>query len=179
MSVGGLLVIAGFIVWMTSRGDTVVSSQPTVTVMTPATATAVAAASTTSSFPLPSTTTSTQATSTTLDSTTKIEAFVIEFAEAIDLGDSNFLISTLHPAVLAVHGETSCSAFIDAEILLLMGYQLTGPLGGPSTQTVADFSIEVFSGPVAFTFQGQSFEATASFAVDDGQVRWFAECRLD
>ena len=35
---------------------------------------------------------------------TKIEAFVIEFAEAIDRGDSNFLISTLHPAVLAVDG---------------------------------------------------------------------------
>ena len=176
MSVGGLLVFAGLVGWMTSGGDTVVASQTTTTVLTSTTSTAVTAASPTSSKP--STTTSTQATSTTLNPTTTIEAFVVEFAEAIDRGDTTLLISTLHPAVLAVHGETACLTFIEAEILLLGGYQLSGPLSGPSTQTVADFSIEVFSGPVAFTFQGQAFEATASFAIDDGQVRWFAECRV-
>jgi len=176
MSVGGLLVLAGLIAWTTSGGDTVVAGQTTTTFVTPATTAAVTAVSTSSS--VPSTTTSTQATSTTLNPTTTIEAFVVEFAEAIDRGDTTLLISTLHPAVLAIHGETACLTFIEAEILLLGGYQLTGPLSGPSTQTFADFSIEVFSGPVAFTFQGQAFEATASFAMDDGQVRWFAECRV-
>ena len=74
ISVGGLLVLAGLIAWMTSGGDTVVASQTTTTIATPATTAAVAAVSTTSS-PLPSTTTSTQATSTTLDPMTEIKAF--------------------------------------------------------------------------------------------------------
>ena len=36
---------------------------------------------------------------------------------------------------------------------------------------------EVFTVPVAFEFQGQTFEATATFAAVDGRMHWFTECR--
>lgn len=185
MAFGGALVLVGAIGWIASgngtSNETVAPTQTT----SPGTLAPVEAADTptpsvteTGDTPTtPPTTTSTEATTTTIDVNVAIATFVVEFSQAINSGDTDFLNSTLHPAVLEIHGELTCNAFIEAEILLLQDYQLVGSLAGPPTQTFGTSSVEVFTGMVTFTLQGQEFEATASFALEDGQVRWFAECR--
>ena len=172
---GAFLVVVGFVGWLTSGGEAVTADQTTTSIATSTVPVAQTAPVTTRRE---STTSSAAgATTTTLDMTTTIKMFVIEFAEAITRGDTEFLAATLHPAVVAVHGEPACTSFIEAEILLLESYRLTGDVDGPKGQTVDTAFIEVFTGPVAFTFQGEDFEATAAFANEEGQVRWFAECR--
>ncbi len=123
------------------------------------------------------TTTSEATTTTTPDVTAEIEAFVEEFVAAIERQDVDSLMANLHPAVIELFDEDVCRTFIEDEILLLGDYRLTGEIDGPNSQTIGSFTVDMFTGPVAFTFQGQDFESDASFAIEETGVTWFAECR--
>ncbi len=78
------------------------------------------------------TTTKAATTTTTLDATAEIEAFVEEFAAAIEREDVDSLLATLHRAVLETFDEEVCQTFIENEILLLGDYRLTGDLADSS-----------------------------------------------
>ena len=177
MVFGGILAVAGLAEWVTA-GMSAVTADPTTTLAEGASTTATADAKPSTTKPA-STTSTLGPTTTTIDPVTAIEAFVVEFADAIDRGDADFLFTTLHPAVLVIFDEGLCVDFIEAEILLLQNYRLTDQVTGPTTQSVATFSVDMFMGPVAFVLQGQDFEVSASFALEDNQVRWFTECRPD
>ena len=45
------------------------------------------------------------------------------------------------------------------------------------TVELGDVTVDVYTAPVTFTFQGQQFEATGDFALVDGVVHWFTTCR--
>ena len=61
-------------------------------------------------------------------------------------------------------------------LLLLQDYQLTGELTGPTPTTIGGVALDQYSGPIAFTFQGQDFEAQATFAHEEDGPKWFGEC---
>ena len=112
------------------------------------------------------------------DADETVEEFFPEYLAAIEGGDIEFLFDRLHPVVLAQPSADLCRAFIEREILALVNYRITGDITGPVSQTIAGTTVsEVFSAPVAFVFQGQSFDGTATFAAVDRQMRWFTECR--
>lgn len=142
------------------------------------TTTSTSIATTSTTLVAGTTTTSVPATTTTtLDAAAEIEAFVEEFSAAIERRDIDFLLGTLHPAVIELFSEELCRTFIEDEILLLGDYRLTGEIDGPTRQTIGSFTINMYAGPVAFTFQGQDFEGDAAFAIEENGVTWFSECR--
>jgi hypothetical protein len=103
--------------------------------------------------------------------------FVVAFAAAIDAGDTDYLVARLHPVVVDLYGEEACRAFIAAEILALEGYHLVGPPQGPQVGSVGEYEVpDYYTATAAFGYQGGSFETPASFALVDGEVRWFTEC---
>lgn len=107
-----------------------------------------------------------------------IEGFLDAFVEAIDEGDASFLTETLHTLVPNQFGVEVCEGFIEREILALSDYRTTGSVVGPEQRTVLGTSVtEFYEVPVSFVFQGQTFESLATFAVVDGRVMWFTECR--
>lgn len=140
-------------------------------------------------------TTSTTAPSTTTTSTTAppttttvaplgpadAEAFIGEFAAAIAARDVDFLMDRLHTVVLGTSDPEVCRGFIEREILALVDYRVAGPVTeGARTYTVDGESVVVdplFEVPVLFTFQGQEFEGVAGLAEEDGEMRWFTQCR--
>ena len=79
-----------------------------------------------------------------------VEAFVPEFADAIDRGDIDFLYETLHPVVTELFDEELCRSYVEAEILPLtrelgIGFVPYAPLGrGFLTATIG--SPEVLEG---------------------------------
>ena len=79
-------------------------------------------------------------------------------------------------------GPDLCRTWIEAEILLLRDYQLTGPIAGPMDQSfttpAGTGTIEnAFSAPASFTFQGQQFDSLAGFALVGTQMHWLGQCR--
>ena len=117
----------------------------------------------------------------TIDLEAKVEAFVAEFAAAATSDDSDFLLARLHPLVVELSDEETCSAFVSREIAALEQYRATGP----AQQTVFEFVINdqavtvdpAFEIPVAFTFSGQEFTDNAQIAPVDGVMHYFATCR--
>ncbi len=105
--------------------------------------------------------------------------FVEEFAGAIARGDDGFLFDRLHPVVLELYTVEACRAAIDEQILAMEDYRVRGP-GWVETQTftvgAGRVDYEVVQLPVSFVFQGQPFDAEASFAAVDGEMRWFTRC---
>ena len=130
---------------------------------------------TTTTAPAPSTTVE-PTTTTTINPAALIEAFVIEFAAATAADDTGFLFESLHPAVFELHDRSVCSAFVEDEIILLDDYRLIGLVEGPETRTFGQMTIEVYTAPIAFNFQGAAFEAQAGFALSEGEVGWLTEC---
>jgi hypothetical protein len=139
--------------------------------------------STTSTTPAPSTSTTEAAatttttlatTTTTVDPATLVEAFVVDFAAAIEAEDVEYLFATLSPDVVDLFGADLCRSFIEDEILLLEDYRLSGDV--TRITDTGSGPVDQFEAPVTFTFQGSEFESNAMFALDDG-VRWFGECR--
>ena len=185
-SAGLLLVVLGVVVGvigligMLTSGDGAdgeALSTTTTAVQNIETTTTTSVATTSTTQAGNTTTTSEATTTTTLDATIEIEVFVGEFSAAIERQDVDFLLATLHPAVIEVFNEEFCRTFIEDEILLLGNYRLNGPIQGPSPQTIGSFTVDMYTGPVAFTFQGQDFESDASFAIEGKVVTWFTECR--
>ena len=116
-------------------------------------------------------------TTTTAAADQTVEEFFPDYVAAIESGDVDFLFDRLHPAVVEQFDPELCRAFIEREILALGNYQVTGDVTGPAPQDIGGATYEVYSAPVSFDFQGESFEGTASFAVVDGEIRWFTTCR--
>ncbi len=178
--VGGVVAAIGLIGMFTSDDGASIEALSTTTTATQniETTTTTSVATTSSAQAARTTTTGVPATTTTtLDTAVAIETFVEEFSDAIERQDVDSLITALHPAVLEAFNEALCRAFIEDEILLLGDYRLTGPIQGPTPQTIGSFTVDMYTGPVAFTFQGQDFEPDASFAIEGNGVTWFTECR--
>lgn len=178
MMIGGAgIALAGVVGWATSgSGDpesaamtTTTSPASTLTQSTPSTSAATTTTATTSTT-TPSTTT------TTVDAAPAIESFVDRFTDAITRVDTELLLQTLHPAVIALFDEGTCRQFISEEILQLEQYRLIGEVEGPTRQVVADMTVDMYRAPVAFAFQGQEFTSEAAFAFEDGEPRWFTQC---
>ncbi|MCH8900579.1 MAG: hypothetical protein IH942_08850 [Acidobacteria bacterium] len=146
------------------------------------TTTSPATSPTTTTTTSPTTTTTTSPTTTTIVQPESVEEFVVLFALAIGAGDIEFLLDRLHPAAVGGFGLDLCRNWIEAEILQLGDYQLTGPAEGPRDQsfttpagtgTIAD----AYSAPVSFTFQGQLFDAEGDFALIGTEMYWLGQCR--
>ena len=185
MVLGGIAVAVA-IVGMVAGGDApaepvAASTSTSTSTITPETtaSTTTTAATTAPTMTIPDGTTAASTTTTAVqpDPIEKIEAFVPEFAGMIAAGDVQGLFDTLHPAVLDAQDADLCRTYIEREILALVDYRLTGAVTGPSPTTFGSTSVDVYTGPVAFTYQGQSFDSTATFALDNGEVRWFTTCR--
>jgi hypothetical protein len=152
----------------------------------PVTTTVAGAAPTTSAS-----VTTTRPTTTTADPTTSstiapglgaVERFVVDYRVALDTDDVAFLFEWLHPAVKDGYGFDLCRDWVAREIATLESYQLTGPLIGPSSATIATnggtFEVDdLYSGPISFVYQGAFFEDQAQFAVQEGSIYWLGICR--
>ena len=174
LALGGVLVLFGLVLLVTAGDGATTADTPTRT-----TSTSRAETSPTTLAPTTTSTTIAEVTTTSraFDAQAEIESFLLDHAAAITSPNVDFLMATLHPAVIKVHGAELCRSFVEREILALVDYRLTGEVTGPESQTVAGSTFDVYSAPVAFTFSGQDFEASAGFAVENGEVRWMAECR--
>lgn len=187
---GTILVIVGIatmalgtIGWVVSSGDdgdvaadtsTTADSSTTSTIVEPTTQLEPAETSTSSS--------STSATTTTTIAlgSTDVEAFITDFAAAIDTGNVDYLLARLHPLVQLGYEQQTCRSFIETEILALGDYSLVGTVEESTlTFTVNGEEVVVepaFQATVSFTYQGQTYESAAHFAPSEGEIRWFAEC---
>lgn len=171
------MALLGMVWWAQSRDENPDAGSPATTI---ANATTTDPTTTTSSTTtLITTTTSTTApttTTTTIDPGPVIESFVDIFTDAIERQDSELLVDKLHPAVINLFGEEACRTFVSEEILQLQQYRLIGEVEGPTSQVVADTTLDMFQAPVAFVFQGQEFTSEAAFAFENGEVTWFTQC---
>lgn len=186
MVLGGVVVVVAIVGMVAGGGapaEPVAAPTSTSTAMT--TTTPATAASTTTTTVASTTiptmtiveTTTTPSTTAPVDPAAAIAAFVPEFANMITAGDAQGLFDTLHPAVLETQDANLCKSFIEREILALVDYRLTGDVTGPVPTTFGSTTVDVYSGPVSFTYQGQTFDSSATFAMVDGGVRWFTTCR--
>ena len=172
MVVGAILVLAGVGGWVLSAAvEPTTADATSTTAPVPTTTTLPVTTST-----LQATTTAVPTTTTTIDATGEIEAFVEAFVDAIAREDVEFLFATLHPAVISLFDEPACRTFISEDIVQLAEYRLIGEVDGPTLQSIGNTTVEMFTAPVAFTFQGEAFTSEATFAFDGSEVRWFTQC---
>jgi hypothetical protein len=157
------------------------ATSTTATESTSNTAPPATAPSTTATVATATTTTAPPATTTTLAPDAAITAFVGEFAAAIAVGDTDWLLDRLHSAMILGYGEDVCRGFIDAEILELKQYMLTGPVVGPVSKTlttgIGDVTVSgIYTAETSFVFKGSQFDAKADFVLGD-PITWLAICR--
>ena len=182
--VGVALIILGLV---TRGGSAEVEIEAAPTTVASTTAPLPPTTVTTSPIP-PTTATIAPTTTTTVAPTTttvpppSIEEFIDAYAAATESGDEGFLIERLFPGVVDALGVETCRNFVGSEITLISDYRLTGLVSGPFSRSlnVGEVQINVddyYEAPVSFTFQGQSFDATATFVALDGLVYWIGECR--
>jgi hypothetical protein len=183
MAAGGVLAIVGLI-GMLGSGDASTEAGPASSTPPTAATTTTASTTTVTATTMPTVTiiesTTTASTTTTAlqpDPVEVIQTFVPEFAGMIAADDVEGLFDTLHPAALETQDADLCRAFIEREIVALGDYRLTGDVTGPVATTFGSTTVDLYTAPVSFTYQGQSFDSTATFALVDGQVRWFTTCR--
>lgn len=159
-------------------GKGTASTSTTATSAPPATETTTTAIETTTTDSETTTTSDpvTTATAGVFDEAAAVEAFVDEFAAAIEEGDSAFLFERLHPAVKATYEEEVCRAYIDDQLLLIGDYRRVGPVVGPFDSEFGEFPITSYEARVAFEIDDEPMETTAVFSLTEGVVRWFAEC---
>ncbi|MEX0795462.1 MAG: hypothetical protein WD274_02080 [Acidimicrobiia bacterium] len=176
----GIAVVAlGGVWWMLSIGgnDTPLTST-TATSAPPSTGTTTAAIETTTTV-FETTTTAGPGPTTTFgvfDEVAAVEAFIADFAGAIEEADSAFLFERLHPAVKATYEDDVCRAHIDNQVLPLENYRQTGPVVGPFESEFGEFPITSYEAGVAFDIEGEPMETTAEFSLTEGVVRWLVEC---
>lgn len=185
----GTVVVALVVVWLvlsiggngTPLTSTTTTSEPPPTdTSTSALETTTTAFATTTSVLETTTTTTTEPSPTTpggvFDEVGAVEAFVEDFAEAIDAGDSSFLFERLHPAVKATYEDDLCRAYIDDRVLPIDDYLQVGPVTGPFDSEFGEFPITSYEVRVSFEIDGDQTEEQAVFSLTEGVVRWFAEC---
>jgi hypothetical protein len=190
LMVAGVALIVFGLVWRagSSAGSEIVA--PATTGLSPTTepeptteTTARTQQSTTTAPPPPSTTTTANPpTTTTTAPPPSIEDFITAYAAATESANTDFLFQRLLPGIVDVLGADLCRGFVANEITAISDYRLTGAVSGPSARslTVGDVQIDIdayYEAPVSFTFQGQPFDATATFAVVDDLIYWIGECR--
>lgn len=171
-ALGAVLLLVGVIGWVLDGDDAEAavaaepasSSAPTSTVST-------TTSTTTSTTVAPTT----QAPVTTVAGET-VEEFAAAYTAALDAGDLGFLFDRLHPTVVTRFGEQACRDYVASEIALIRDYRVTGPVSGPTPRVFEGESVEVLEAPVTFRFRGEEFQTVGSFAVVDGQIRWFTSC---
>ena len=185
LRVGQGLTALGLVIVLVGIAGNLLSDDggtPTAANTTTSPATSPTTSPTTTTTTSPTTTTTTSPTTTTILQPESVEEFVVLFALAIGAGDIEFLLDRLHPAAVGGFGLDLCRNWIEAEILQLGDYQLTGPAEGPRDQsfttpagtgTIAD----AYSAPVSFTFQGQLFDAEGDFALIGTEMYWLGQCR--
>lgn len=171
MGVGVALIAAGVVGLLADRppvptAATVVATTTTIAITTTSTA--------------PTTTLEATTTTETVDAV-DISAFVERFAVALETGDVGFLVETLHPVVVEAFGDETCETWVRREVMLLSDYRIDGnpeSIGdGQVTAPTGTLAVEdMWSAPVAFTFNGEKFETQSSFAVIGGSVFWLGEC---
>jgi hypothetical protein len=183
--VGVALIILGLVLRGGSTEADVEAAPTTVASMTaPPPSTTVTTVSTpeTTTTVAPTTTTTTMPPTTTTVPPPSIEAFIEEYAAATESGDEGFLFERLLPGVVDVLGADTCRGFVANEITLISDYRLTGMVSGPFSRSLNVGATQIsvddyYEAPVSFTFQGQSFDATATFVAVDGLIYWIGECR--
>lgn len=171
MGVGVALIGTGVVGLLADR-------PPVPTAATVVATTTTIAMTTTSAAP---TTTAAVTTTTETVDAADISAFVERFAAALETGDVGFLVETLHPVVVEAFGAETCETWVRREVMLLSDYRINGnpePIGdGQVAVPTGTLAVEdMWSAPVAFTFNGEKFETQSSFAVIDGSVFWLGEC---
>jgi hypothetical protein len=189
MAIGGLIAIIG-LVWllMGDFNDPVAASAPLTSIVTDTTvATTQAPPQTTTTAPVATTTaapTTTAVPTTTVAPTTTttvpdetVAEFLVAYRVALDADDLEFLVDRLHPVVKDSFGEQLCQDFVAREIAALENYEATAEPGAPVPRSILGTSVQMYEVPIAFDFQGQHFEAVGTFALVDGRVHYFAECR--
>lgn len=184
----GTVAIALVVVWLmlSIGGNGTPPTSTTTTPEPPPTDTTTTALETTTTA-LETTTTALETTTTTelspttsrgvFDEDAAVEAFIEDFAGAIDAGDSDLLFERLHPAVKATYEDDLCRAYIDDRVLDLDDYLQVGPVVGPFDSEFGDFPITAYEVRVSFEVNGEPMEEPALFSLTEGVVRWFAECR--
>lgn len=186
MVIGVLVALVGLIWLLTGEfGDGELAAPTSTTAVAAATTSTTGAPTTTTAAAPPTTaasaTTTTAAPTTTTTTTTvpveTVEEFLASFRQALDADDLEFLFERLHPIAKDAYGEELCRDFIEREIAILENYQATADPGDPRQQSVSGTEVQVYDVPVEFDFQGQHFEAVGTFALVDGRVHFFAECR--
>jgi len=183
MGVGVAMIVAGVLTLGGEDPEPVASPATTTTTAAPETTTTT----TTEAPTTPTTTTSPPATTTTTTTTTtvpppSVEDFIAEYATATESGDADFLFDRLLPQLRDTFGGDLCRAWVEREILAISDYQLTGEVTGPTSRTLTVAETEIptddyYEGPVAFTFQGEPFDTTAQWVIQDGRVYWIGVCR--
>lgn len=136
---------------------------------------------TTTSQQVTTTTTAPPTTTTTLAPEAAITAFIGDFAAAIAGEDTDWLLDHLNSAMILGYGEDLCRNFINAEILELTQYTVTGSVVGPVSKTlttgVGDVTVSgIYTAETSFVFKGSQFDAKADFVLGDS-VTWLAICR--
>ncbi len=193
MVAGGLITLGGLIWLVTGDFDETVAAAAPGTADAPATTSSAAPNSTLAegeaTTVAPTTTSSTtttttteplaedEATTTTAPPVETVEEFLALFRAALDADDVDFLYNRLHPIVTDAFGADLCRAFVEREIAILENYEATAAAGAPITRSVQGVEVDIIDVPVEFDFQGQHFEAVSTYALIDGQVRYFSECR--
>ncbi len=186
MGLGAVLVVVSSIGLFAERGDAdpvaaVTTTEPVVvtTTTSSSTTTTTAPTTTTTTTVATSTTSTSSATTEPVDEKSLVEEFIPMYRIAIQLANVDFLFDRLHPEVLNLSTPELCRDFIEREILELQEYEQIGPVEGPEVRDLGSGLESVYTVPVSFIFQGTPFEATASYAVVAGEVRWFTECRAE
>ena len=173
---GTVIAFVGLLGWVSAGDEEPETSTTTLAASAMVEKSTTTSSTTTTSAPTTTSTTVPTTTTTTIDAGPAIEAFVDAFTDAIAREDTDFLLETLHPAVISLFDTESCRAFISEEILQLEQYRLIGEVDGPTRQVVADITLDMYRAPAAFVFQGQEFTSEAAFAFEDGDARWFTQC---
>ena len=208
---GVVLIVVLMILEIASGDDAEAIAATTVTSITTTTGVTTTTAIEPTTTTAPPTTTTTETTTTTATpvatteaatTTTQVEItpptpdeLVAEFVEdvfvkALEAQDADALFDHIHPVVLATFSEEACRVFIQETILLIEGYVVTGDV----EVGIDEFTIDaetivvdpVYTAPVEFVFQGQTFTNDASFAPIDGsqagdpgdatRMAWFTAC---
>lgn len=173
---GSVIAVVGLAGWVSARDEEPATSTTALTTSATVETSTTTSSITTTFAPTTLSTTVPTTTTTTIRAGPAIEAFVDAFTDAIAREDTEFLLETLHPAVISLFDTESCRAFITEEILQLEQYRLIGEVDGPTRQVIADTTLDMYRAPAAFAFQGQEFTSDAAFAFVDGDVRWFTQC---
>lgn len=188
MAIGGLIAVFG-VIWLLTGDfdDSVVSAAPLPSIVPDTTVATTEAPQAITSAAAPTTTTAaattTVATTTAPPATTTtvpvetVAEFLVAYREALDGDDLDFLFDRLHPIVKDTFDEQLCREFIVREIAILENYAATADPGEPRQTSVLDAPVQLYEVPVEFEFQGQHFEAVGAFALVDGRVHYFTECR--